>query len=219
MMFLTVLKIIHAGRLVLEIPTCEFYTSATLWSKYVCSLSEMPYVEYRNQIQHYFYVKNSRILAPYLTVEFKRNKTSSRKGINQVAAAGSLAFYNRFFLRKDAIGNNSWNAADLLENVRHYGLTMEGLDFKFWVLEPRSENGQWTGADMRWLDVEAFREDDNGFGFNTFIKWLNEIHRWGLAFHGPSVEKDIKRYIENDQNSNIFPSQHRGLLIEEIEED
>ena len=29
-------------------------------------------------------------------------------------------------------------------------------------------------------------------GVKNFIKWVNEIHRWGLTVHGPGCERDVK---------------------------
>ena len=57
---------------------------------------------YRFQIQNCAYVRDW-ITCPYLTVEFKRDGVSEDTAVAQVAAAGSIALYNRYRLREAAL--------------------------------------------------------------------------------------------------------------------
>lgn len=55
--------------------------------------------EYRTQVKKYVFVTNKTIACPYLTVEFKKDDETEQVAWNRVAAAASVALYNRFLLR------------------------------------------------------------------------------------------------------------------------
>ena len=140
---------------------------------------------YRYQIQNCAYVRDW-ITCPYFTIEFKRDGQSEDVAIAQVAAAGSMALYNRYRLREAA--RKARPGLDGDANIKHYVLTFVGPKFVFWVLQPRDDK-QWNGCTMTRL-VGADCTDE--YGVRELVEWINEIHRWGLSEHGSSCERDIK---------------------------
>ncbi|KAH7308402.1 hypothetical protein B0I35DRAFT_360900 [Stachybotrys elegans] len=143
---------------------------------------------YRFQIQNCAYVRDW-ITCPYFTVEFKRDGVSEDAAVAQVAAAGSIALYNRYRLREAAREARPDLGGD--SHIRHYTLTFVGSKFVFWVLTPRDDK-QWGGCTMTRL-IGADCTD--AYGVEELAHWINEIHRWGLATHGPSCERDIKAVL------------------------
>lgn len=144
--------------------------------------------KYRFQIQNCAYVRDW-ITCPYFTVEFKRDGQSEDAAIAQVAAAGSMALYNRYKLREAA--REAQPALKDDSHIRHYALTFVGSKFVFWAFEPQAY-GQWHGCTMTRL-IGADCTDV--YGVKELVDWINEIHRWGLAAHGPSCERDIKAVL------------------------
>ena len=105
---------------------------------------------YRFQIQNCAFVKDY-ITCPYLTIEFKRDSMSEDSAVRQLAAAGSLALYNRYRLRLEALAANVRPARDT-DDIRHYALSFVGHGFVVWILQPTlDEAGQWRGCTMRRL--------------------------------------------------------------------
>jgi len=137
------------------------------------------------------------MIAPYLTIEFKRDQKSKTTAENQAAAAGSMALYNRSLLRKAGqeaayAAASSYNLRDL----RHYALTIEGSHFQFWVLIPyeaEKESSFWGDCSM---DKLARGNLSSKEGVATFVKWINEIHRWAITMHGPAIEADVKACLD-----------------------
>jgi hypothetical protein len=142
---------------------------------------------YRFQIQNCTFVRDW-ITCPYFTIEFKRDGESEDVAVKQVAAAGSMALYNRHHLHAEALGYQPDLSVDE-ETIRHYSLT-----FVFWVLRPTLDNaGRWNGCAMKRL-VGADCTD--AYGVRELVDWINEIHRWGLSKHGPSCERAIKAVLQ-----------------------
>lgn len=151
--------------------------------------------EYRGHVRNATYVINNWITCPYFTVEFKRDGELQSVATAQVAATGSLALYNRYRLRDDAIKalKRDWNPSDTAP-LRHYALTFVGPEFDFWMIQvaPIGVNGWWTGCIMTRLYGAYCTEE---YGVKDLVGWINEIHRWGLSEHGPSCEGDIKTIL------------------------
>ncbi|KAI0100044.1 hypothetical protein GGR51DRAFT_533652 [Nemania sp. FL0031] len=148
--------------------------------------------EYRHQVPSCTFVRKY-ITCPYFTIEFKRDGQSKNVAENQVAAAGSLALYNRWRLYTDERKANKILAAEDISNIRHYTLTFVGPAFCVWVLQPTIRDGQWNGCTMTSL-LAADCIDE--YAVEALIDWVNEIHRWGLSKHGPSCERDVKSILK-----------------------
>jgi hypothetical protein len=149
--------------------------------------------KYRFQIQNCTFVRDW-ITCPYLTIEFKRDGISEDVATAQVAAAGSLALYNRYRLHEEA-GKASRNDTQSIDiNLRHYGLTFMGPRFIFWVFQI-----SWTGERQGWNGCTMTRlcgaDCTDEYGVRELVDWINEIHRWGLSRHGPSCERNIKAVL------------------------
>lgn len=165
--------------------------------------------EYGAQVNDYAYVKHEKITSPYLTIEFKRDTANAQKAEWQVAAASSVALYNRYCLRVDALQvcGRPWNAHKS-KVIRHYGMTMEGTKYTVWVVEPKlTEQFEWEGCEMKSIYTGYLTSAAN---VRNFIDWINEIHCWGLTTHGLSVEDDVKVCI----NPTVS-----GIRVSEIHSD
>jgi hypothetical protein len=152
---------------------------------------------YVAQAKEYARVINKSITCPYFTVEFKRDDNERTAAENQVAAAGALALYNRYQLKRTRVRRRSsprWSSRDLTF-LKHYTLTFTGANYTFWCLEPAidlANDGQWGGCTMtRIFQSEADLKE----GVRSLIAWLNEIHCWGLREYGPACEADIKKCL------------------------
>jgi hypothetical protein len=150
------------------------------------------------QVKDVTYVKDGIVACPYFTIEFKRDGESDDNAIKQVAAAGSIALYNRFRLYRRAIRlfhNNQEKYANFKptswQQLRHFGLTFIGSAFEVWELKPVStENNAWGGCTMQRLQGGDCQQSI--YDTQELMRWTNEIHRWGLSMHGPSVKDEIK---------------------------
>ncbi|PVH91101.1 hypothetical protein DM02DRAFT_502197, partial [Periconia macrospinosa] len=150
--------------------------------------------DWRSQVEDVTYVKKI-VACPYFTVEFKRDGEPDDVAIKQVAAAGSIALYNRFQLYRNALRSHAlkkstgWTPTSAAE-IRHFGLTFVGSTFSLWVIKPATTEGDWTGCTMERLrggDCEASVHNTK-----VLVEWINEIHRWGVAVHGPACKDEIK---------------------------
>ena len=153
---------------------------------------------WRSQVKCVTYVKDGIVACPYFTIEFKRDGEVEDNAINQVAAAGSIALYNRFRLYrrasreyyKDQQNHKGFNPTPW-QQLRHYGLTFIGSAFEVWVLKPMSsENHTWAGCTMESLKVGDCSQSK--YDTEELMRWTNEIHLWGLSVHGPAVKDEIK---------------------------
>lgn len=145
---------------------------------------------YRFQIQNCTFVRDW-ITCPYFSTEFKRDGESEDVAVAQVAAAASLALFNRYNLHSEAQQAKP-NLGNDLATIRHYTLTFVGPKFVFWVLQPDIAEGKWNGCTMKRL-VGADASDE--YGVKQLIDWINEIHRWGLSIHAGSCQRDIKAIL------------------------
>jgi len=151
--------------------------------------------DWRSQVKNVTYVKKI-VACPYFTVEFKRDGEPDDVAIKQVAAARSIALYNRFCLYRKALQSHhlnkfiGWTPTPTAE-IRHFGLTFVGSTFSLWVLKPvATEEGEWAWCTMERLrggDCEASVHDTR-----VLVKWVNEIHRWGVTVHGLACKDEIK---------------------------
>jgi len=173
--------------------------------------------DYVGQVEEYVLVVNKTITCPYFTVEFKKDDRELIAAINQVAAAGALALYNRYLLKKTRVEDRStraWRPGDL-RRLTHYTLTFTGARYTFWRLRPDVDltNGQWKGCKME----RVFQNSaDTAKGVSSLIDWLNAIHFWGLSEYGPSCQADIKRCL-NDSGFRVSYVGDRGGVEEDSE--
>ena len=92
---------------------------------------------------------------PYLIIEFKKDDVASDSDVaeNQVAAAASMALYNRFNLRKARIEqakrSNDRSTLDL-SNMKVYGITFRASWYTIWCITPKvtTDTSQWAGCQM-----------------------------------------------------------------------
>ncbi|KAK4994548.1 hypothetical protein LTR66_005437, partial [Elasticomyces elasticus] len=157
--------------------------------------------DYRKTVEVLVFVKQTRILCPYLTIESKKVDSSALKARNQVAAAAAIALYNRWKLKERRLHTTGEPRSEKHTSVlRHYGLTFTGNVYEFWCITPNPSHASasqtsspppppttlqssnaptsnWTGCHMRRVQRNAC---DTIAGVRELVDWINEIHRWGL---------------------------------------
>lgn len=160
-------------------PDCSYWLSLQAFN-----------ADYQSHIECWAHLMYRELAFPYFTVEFKKDNYAEGGCKSQVAAAASVALYNRYLLRLVRLEKQKlpWTKK-LIKVPRHYGLTVKGDEYTIWSITPTLSGYQWAGCSM-----EAI-----GHGYCTrapdvhgLIDWINEIHCWGLTSHGPRCENDVK---------------------------
>ncbi|KAI1121498.1 hypothetical protein F5Y10DRAFT_100450 [Nemania abortiva] len=141
--------------------------------------------------------KHGHIVYPYLTIEFQRDGETDADLGKRIKATGSVALYNRWYLYKEARSRVEPERAGNKLDIRHYGLTCTGHQTCIWILRPKLDSYnklKWEGFTMaKVVEMDCMDED----AIANLMEWINEIHRWGLSEHGPSVERNIEAIRTN----------------------
>ena len=175
-------------------PDCSYWLSLRAFN-----------LEYQSYVHQLIHTIHNEFISPYLTIEFKRDLEAEVVVKNQVAAASSLALYNRFRLREQRLEltKDTWTKEDLIMDIKHYGLTMQGSQYGIWCITPTvSEVDRWAGCEMK---LVGYGHCGNPHDVRGFINWINEIHYWGLTVHGPGCQDDAK-YMLRKMCRGIWPS-------------
>ena len=146
---------------------------------------------YMTQVGNHAHVVKKRITLPYMTIEFKKDDFDDVVAENQVAAASSVALYNRFRLKDKAlrVSGMEWTAQKL-NFIQHYCITMKGSTYAVWLGTPIvKQEFRWDGCKLN----RIFKGDLTiAEGVRDLVDWVNEIHSWALTVYGPRAEHDIK---------------------------
>ncbi|KAI0442072.1 hypothetical protein F4803DRAFT_551514 [Xylaria telfairii] len=132
---------------------------------------------------------HQRGICPYLTVEFKKDDLKYEVAHCQVAVAAAMSLFNRYRLKSlmlEATGQQ-WSNEDK-SHMRHYGITFTGSKWTIWYISLQRTQ-KWDGCKM-----EVIYQDDctaSSSGVSTLIRFINDIHYWGLAVHGQSCMDDL----------------------------
>ncbi|KAF1952823.1 hypothetical protein CC80DRAFT_421473 [Byssothecium circinans] len=150
--------------------------------------------DYRSELENAVYVHEDWITCPYFTIEFKKHGQSVNQAEWQAAAAASVALYNRYVLKTNALGieNRAWTDKDKIQ-MRHYILTFVGAQYGIWILRASLENDRWDGCSMRRLCSSRCTAIA---GVQKLERWINEIHRWGLGDHAAGCQVDVKTVLQ-----------------------
>lgn len=132
--------------------------------------------------------------SPYFTIEFKKDDKKLEVALNRLVGASALALYNRFCLRqKRMLQENTWTTRRT-RVLRHYGTTMEGEKYTVWCTRPTlTDDFTWAGCEMEMI---GYGLCSSKYDIRELIRWIHEIHYWGLTKHAPRVEKDMKCIME-----------------------
>lgn len=146
---------------------------------------------YMTQVGNHAHVIKKRITLPYMTIEFKKDDFDDVVAENQVAAASSVALYNRFRLKEKAlrVSGMEWTLQKL-NLIQHYCITMKGSTYAIWLGTPTvTREFRWDGCKLNHI----FKGDLTTIeGVRDLVDWVNEIHCWALTVYGPRAEHDIK---------------------------
>ncbi|KAI1423209.1 hypothetical protein F5Y12DRAFT_758643 [Xylaria sp. FL1777] len=161
----------------------DYRTDITYWAP-----SEAFEPEFRNIISTLTSEVHQRGICPYLTIEFKKDDLKYEVAQCQVAVAAAMSLFNRYRLKcltLEATGQQ-WSNEDKSQ-MRHYGITFTGSKWNLWCIRPKRTQ-KWDGCKM-----EAIYHDDccRSLGVSRLIRFINDIHYWGLAVHGQSCMDDL----------------------------
>ncbi|KAI0184628.1 hypothetical protein EV127DRAFT_443806 [Xylaria flabelliformis] len=161
----------------------DYRTDVTYWTP-----SEAFEPEFRNIISTLTSEVHERGICPYLTIEFKKDDLEYEVAQCQVAVAAAMSLFNRYRLKcltLEATGQQ-WSNEDKSQ-MRHYGITFKGSKWKMWCIRPKRIQ-KWDGCKM-----EVIHHDDcyRCLGVSRLIRFINDIHYWGLAVHGQSCKDDL----------------------------
>ena len=159
---------------------------------------------YTEQVKQRAFVVNDCITCPYLFIEVNKDGKDPQTANSQVAAAASLALYNWFELRKNAIQLRTTVSTKIssVDDMKTYGITFAGAADDVWCIQPDSheDSQKWVGCSMRHVSKGNCELTS---GVEILINWTNEIHRWGLTIHGKSCEADIKTCIAKRMGARV----------------
>jgi hypothetical protein len=170
-------------------PDCSYWLSLTGFNP-----------DYRSELMTAVYVHgNDWITCPYFTIEFKKHDQSKAQALWQACAAASMALYNRYLLKHNAlaVGAEEWTDLDRAQ-MKHYVLTFVGSLYNIWVLRARlsGDSGAWDGCSI--TNICCSMCTTKG-AVRKLESWINEIHRWGLSVHAASCQADVKTILgDND---------------------
>lgn len=139
-------------------------------------------------------------VAPYLTVEFKKDDLSSEAAENKVAVISSLVLYNHFRLRCTRLHASGQWEPDSFDDMRHYGIVFNRCNVVIYMAKPcisfQKSQGQlqdtWAGCKLDELTQKDVRKPND---IHEIQQWINEIHHWALDHHRQQFVTDLKGTI------------------------
>ena len=166
-------------------PDCSYWLSLTGFNP-----------DYRSELMTAVYVHgNDWITCPYFTIEFKKHDQSKAQATWQACAAASMALYNRYLLKRNAlaVGAEAWTDLDRAQ-VKHYVLTFVGYVYNIWVLCARlsEDSSAWDGCSITNICCSMCTTK---VGVRKLESWINEIHRWGLSVYADGCQTDVKTIL------------------------
>ena len=121
-------------------PDCGYWLSLQAWSQM-----------YASRVRQWILVLKRRITCPYFFIEFKKDDSAFTAAENQIAAAASIALYNRFNLRIARFEQSKKPLKTLdLTNIKVYGVTFTRDCYEVWCIRPTVNRStlQWEGCMM-----------------------------------------------------------------------
>ncbi|KAK5284883.1 hypothetical protein LTR43_011555 [Exophiala xenobiotica] len=112
-------------------------------------------MDYRKQLDKLtFVLPHVEAVAPYLTIEFKKDDSTFDAAVNQLAVSATLILHNRFRLRSDHLMAMDWLTSvnrEAYEDLKHYGVAFSGSKAHFFVAQPQlkldpSAGALWPGS-------------------------------------------------------------------------
>lgn len=132
-------------------------------------------------LQNYTTVVAQRMIYPYFSIAIASNHGDLKYAENQIMTIGAFALYNRYLLHSYLVDDGC--------QIRHYALTMAKSAYSFWCISPViDDKSDWKGCAMKRVCALDLNIKE---GVRQFVRWMNEIHRWGLTDYRDSCFRDI----------------------------
>ncbi|KAF2965131.1 hypothetical protein GQX73_g8446 [Xylaria multiplex] len=170
-------------------PDCAYYVSLQAFDPNL-----------RPNIHRHTLVLQKRTFCPYLTIEFKKDEDSLAVARHQVAVASTIALYNRYRLKREALemSGDEWSEQHRSQ-LRHYSITFTASSWILWCTMPKTFPN-WTGCNM----FDIFSGDCCILpSAQKLVSVINDIHYWGLEIHGKSCKADIYAKIRSDPDADL----------------
>ncbi|KAI0859205.1 hypothetical protein F4860DRAFT_483462 [Xylaria cubensis] len=169
-------------------------------------------------VEKHVVVHEKTAVCRYLSTEFKKSNIYTEKTAkNQLIIASSISLYNRFLLKNEARKNMPWSVDDY-KQLRHYGFTFEGSEWKLYCTIPKSSTSEWkklwcTEPELRgelpalsWVGCEMHEVASGNCRFvqdtRSLLSYLFSVHFWGLYTHAESCRKDIQELRDREKLKN-----------------
>lgn len=174
-------------------------------------------------------------MAPYLTIEFKKDDQDYEVAENQLAASVAVILYNRVRLRCDRLQacqtpRSNWSGKHFAD-IKHYAIGFNGSQARIYRAYPNLTFAEVAGeallteqtesehpANTIWkgcrLDDFSLMDAQRVDGVLSLQEWVNEIHCWGLGAHSEQVIFDIKGILARGQGGLDRVSLDRETLVE-----
>ncbi len=143
-------------------------------------------------------------VSPYLTLEFKCSEKTGKDSDAkcQTAAASVVWLYQRLQI-KLALNSDALNPANLAD-LQHYSIVLNSTGFQVWL-------ARYDGKDYQVKMIDAgpiYRPE----GIETYVRWWNAIHAWGLGTNAQSFRKDVEALWRKKMNepANLGPTPPRS---------
>lgn len=189
---------------------------------------------YRNRVPTLTYaLPHSKAVAPYFTIEFKKDDQDFKVAENQLAVSTALILYNRVRLRCERlrackVPSKRWKMEDF-RDIKHYGIAFNGSEFRLYQAQPiwlfdmegipakedLEVNDLWRGCRLECFQLlNATNNED----ILEIQQWINEIHNWGLGKHSEQFVMDIKGILVSQEGGlhrvSMTPSEMKEWGVE-----
>lgn len=184
---------------------------------------------YRSGVEKYTFVhRPAQVAAPYLTIEFKKARTTLEEAVNQLAITIPLVLFNRLILRCRRLQSRSGKSQqwpnEEFDGIKHYGIALSGSEAHIFIAQPCLDFNKfqtidgvqhpWVGCQLNLLNIYDVEDAEDVASFSA---WVNEIHNWGLGDHSRQFELDVKgivyQTIEDKSRVSLTSSDMEALRI------
>ncbi|MCJ1392269.1 hypothetical protein MMC18_005136 [Xylographa bjoerkii] len=134
-------------------------------------------------------------VCPYLTFEFKCAEKNGKEtqARCQIAAASLFWIYQRKQIRDMLLSSD--NTVSNVNDLRHYSIILISTNYQVWLTQ--IEGNRYV---VRKIYSGSLNTAEN---LQTYVKWWNAIHTWGLGAYAQSFKKDVEALWEKKQGNTL----------------
>ena len=145
----------------------------------------------RQYLDHFTYILGSKMIFPYLTVDFRKNQEQMQNTIQRAACYGAQSLFNRhrLYMRTQERLEKAAKARDNALHS-HFMIVFDKAKFEGWEITAEYDDGcKGKGYTMKRIFHSQLREAQS---VRFLCEWIEEIHYWGATRYGPACIEDIR---------------------------